>query len=138
MLLVVVVKLRIALHFIEVLLIVDRSANNLAGIRDRTQELQTRERDRRRARCDLPRSCGNLVQILDKEIVSWKRISLARYDFKGCCDIANIRTLHKPQTVISKSAKTHINFLSIMNAGFGSPTVAAVYEGVNELESSRR
>src|SRR5262249_40902969 len=73
--LVVMVQLRIAANFIQVLLIVDGSADDLARVRDRTQKLNGAQWHCGGARGKRTDSIRNFVEVCDQYIVCGKRIA---------------------------------------------------------------
>ena len=106
--LVVVMELCVAAHFIEMLLIVDRRADDFAWIGDRAEELKIFEgRYRQRSREGSVRGPVMPPRLCDEQVVRRKRITITRQCIQGGRDIAHTRIFDQTNSAIPKPAKSH-------------------------------
>src|SRR5439155_26292846 len=104
---VVVMKRSIALHFVQMLLIIDGSADDFTGVRHWTQKPQPRYRQRWRIRRECARSLQDRVEIGNENVVGRKRITIRRQYIQRCSDIPDIGAFNETEPFIAKPAKPH-------------------------------
>lgn len=106
--LVVMMQIRIAEHFFQVLLVVHRGCDNLSRVCDRTQQRNLRERNRPRARRYLQCCVSNLLQIRDQYIMFRKRIMSRRKDLESFRYVPDYIAFYKTKAVFIKAADLHV------------------------------
>ena len=79
---VVVMKLSVAAHLVEMFLVVHRCRDDFARIRHRTPQDDTTQRHERRRRGEGARMCKHGVEMLDQQVAGRKRVAHSRQEIE--------------------------------------------------------
>src|SRR5262249_38670049 len=108
----------------QVLLIVNRRADDFRWISHRAEQLQTVERHGRRTVCDCARSTTDFFKIRNKEVVYRKRVAIARQDIQGGGHVAHSGVFHKTQSAVPKPAESHKVSQAVLDRGYSYTSTA--------------
>ena len=108
--LVLVMQFGIGLRFFQMLFVVHRRGDDLAGIGDRRQQFAIGERERLRVLGKLLDRGAHLRQMRDHQIVGGQRIARGRQDIERGGDILDAVAFDQTEAIIVEAAEFHGDF----------------------------
>ena len=109
------VNRRVVARFLQMPLVVNRRPYDLARIGDRTNEPHVTNRDPLLAICELFDVLAEAVQMRDKGVEPWQRVSKTGKTIESRGDVDHALLPHQPEPIIAKTTKTHL--VDLDNAG---------------------
>ena len=101
------VQLGAGTNFVKMLLIIHRSANDLARIRHGAEQLQACQRQRWRLRRDGANARHHLVQIRNEDVMDRQWIAKTGQNLECRSHVAHAGTLYQAKPALSKSTQAH-------------------------------
>ncbi len=105
--LIAVMEVGILEHFLEMLLVVDRSANQLARICHRAEQRHPGERQGRRLARDRLDRRPERLEMRDQDVEGWQRMAVARQAVERRRHVPQLAAVDNAKATVPKSAKPH-------------------------------